>query len=436
MLTDVGGNQYRPYIRLILGQGCISFTTFFVELTMEDSEIRFHVSETFDDPNPLVLNGSSITSFSSSGSRESDVQELIKREEKNLEQLKVEEGRANTKKTCQLMNKLDAEKELEMLQKKVASLSEEKKQKEREFQEVKDSYMKKINKQKQCNSDTNKRIAELKDTIRKKRQICEEQKREFLIKAKLNQKNVRYIRKDRDISCDHSDDALCSIQCSFFITPLHAFSVKGGQALITFEEESVAEKILKMRKHEVSLDDGRMAVKALPVKLDVAAKFEISMDISRKKVKVDGIPDLPVGQEKDKLELNFYKPSRGGGEIENIEYDRETGSAIITFAEAGIAERLSSQEEYKLNINGECHSVRVSSCKEVQLEKFQTFSGTSKKTVLLSEIKDLGDSEDLQDMIEIHFQKPSNYGGEVEAIKFVPQEKSATVYFEEDVDVA
>lgn len=398
-------------------------------------EHRFHTSEVQEGPNSLVVNGSLVTSSSSLGMSESGQHELLKQEEKKLEYWKNEESRASKEKTMQTMCKLDADQELEKLQKEVTTISNEKTQLEKEFEEMKESYMIKINRQKQCNNDIKEQIAKLRETVKKKSQICEEKKREFLIKAKLNQKNVKYTHKERDIEHDHSDDALFRTQCSFAVNPAHTFTLKGGQALISFEEESVAEKILKIRKHEVLVDDGKMVVKAFPVKLDVAAKFEIRVDISRKKVKVYGIPDLPLGQEKDKLELNFYKPSRGGGEVENIEYDREAGSAIITFAKTGVAERLSTQKEYEININGKCHTVHVSPCREIHLEKFQTFCGTSKKTVLLSEIKDLTDPEDLQDMIEIHFQKPSNYGGEVEAVKYVPLEKNTTAYFEEDVEV-
>lgn len=62
----------------------------------------------------------------------------------------------------------------------------------------------------------------------------------------------------------------------------------------------------------------------------------------------------------------------------------------------------------------------------------QLFSGISTKTILLKGIKETEDDEEsVQDMIEIHFQKPSNGGGETENIKYVS--KGATwVCFEED----
>ncbi|XP_016110507.1 interferon-induced 35 kDa protein-like [Sinocyclocheilus grahami] len=69
---------------------------------------------------------------------------------------------------------------------------------------------------------------------------------------------------------------------------------------------------------------------------------------------------------------------------------------------------------------------------EYQLRKFQTYSGAPSRTVLLGGIQALMDEEDLQDHLEIHFQKPSNYGGEVENIRYVPDGAQLTAFFSED----
>lgn len=55
-----------------------------------------------------------------------------------------------------------------------------------------------------------------------------------------------------------------------------------------------------------------------------------------------------------------------------------------------------------------------------------------KRTILLRGIQDVSDEEDMQDHLEIHFQKPSNYGGEVESIKYVPHGKEVRAFFSED----
>uniref|UniRef100_A0A8C6R3F2 Nucleolin n=1 Tax=Nannospalax galili TaxID=1026970 RepID=A0A8C6R3F2_NANGA len=45
--------------------------------------------------------------------------------------------------------------------------------------------------------------------------------------------------------------------------------------------------------------------------------------------------ELPEEQMRDKLELSFCKSRNGGGEVETVEYNKQSQSAVITFVEAG-----------------------------------------------------------------------------------------------------
>lgn len=38
---------------------------------------------------------------------------------------------------------------------------------------------------------------------------------------------------------------------------------------------------------------------------------------------------------KDRLEMSFSRPSRGGGEVERVEYDENTGTGCVTFLHPG-----------------------------------------------------------------------------------------------------
>lgn len=68
-------------------------------------------------------------------------------------------------------------------------------------------------------------------------------------------------------------------------------------------------------------------------------------------------------------------------------------------------------------------------------DKFQTFCGTPKRTILLDDIEDIMDEEDLQDHLEIHFQKPSNHGGEIEHIRYISKGKVLqTIFLCEDME--
>lgn len=53
--------------------------------------------------------------------------------------------------------------------------------------------------------------------------------------------------------------------------------------------------------------------------------------------------------------------------------------------------------------------------------QFQIFNCSSERTILLADIDGTSDVEDLQDQLEIHFQKPGNGGGEIEDIVYVPK---------------
>ncbi|NWH72481.1 NMI protein, partial [Piaya cayana] len=90
-------------------------------------------------------------------------------------------------------------------------------------------------------------------------------------------------------------------------------------------------------KHTVNLDEKRAEVRVKPFTLDMGIKFELHVAISGRKINVSEVPDLPIPEEwmRDKLELNFYKSEQGGGEIENVSYDKHSRTAAITFRTPG-----------------------------------------------------------------------------------------------------
>ncbi|KFW63626.1 N-myc-interactor, partial [Pygoscelis adeliae] len=201
------------------------------------------------------------------------------------------------------------------------------------------------------------------------------------------------------------------------------FTLSQNQALLTFEDEEVAQRLIKMGKHTVNLDNKVADVTVKPFTLEMGIRFELHVTISGKKINISEIPALLIPEDwiKDKLELNFYKSEQGGGgEVENVNYDKESGTAVITFLRPGAANGFVRCTKYPFFVNGRCYLLSVSPNTDVHLEKFQLYHGISKKTILLQGIKETEeDEESIQDMIEIHFQKPSNSGGEIEKIKYV-----------------
>ncbi|NWV62041.1 NMI protein, partial [Malurus elegans] len=91
-------------------------------------------------------------------------------------------------------------------------------------------------------------------------------------------------------------------------------------------------------KHSVNLDNRTANVTVRPFELEVGFQFELHVTVSGKKINVSDIPELPIPEDwmRDKLELHFYKTVQGGGgEIEAVNYDKESGTAVITFLRPG-----------------------------------------------------------------------------------------------------
>lgn len=60
------------------------------------------------------------------------------------------------------------------------------------------------------------------------------------------------------------------------------------------------------------------------------------MDVSRRELKVYNIPPaMPEDRMEDRLEISFSRPTRGGGEVESVDYDGKTGTGSITFLKPG-----------------------------------------------------------------------------------------------------
>ncbi|XP_070279125.1 N-myc-interactor [Myotis yumanensis] len=229
------------------------------------------------------------------------------------------------------------------------------------------------------------------------------------------------------------DSRFSNISCSFQVSSQVPYVLQKGEALITFEEEEVAQNVIRMEKHHVQIMDIGVEVMAKPVPLNSGVRFQVSVGVSKMKVRVTEIPDeLPESQMRDKLELSFCKSRNGGGEVECVEYDKQAGSAVITFVETGVADRILQKKDYPLYINQDCHKVVVSPYMETHLKKFQVFSGISKRTVLLTGMEELClmDEEEVGDYVNIHFQRAKNGGGEVDMVKCSLNEP-CVAYFQE-----
>ncbi|XP_058404935.1 N-myc-interactor [Diceros bicornis minor] len=270
---------------------------------------------------------------------------------------------------------------------------------------------------------------QLKEEIQKLEAELQEATRNSQIKEDIPDTKVKFTSAENS----EDDSQFLNVSCSFQVNSQVPYELQKGQALITFEKEEVAQNVIRMGKHHVQMEDIYVEVMAKPVPLKSGVRFQVYVEISKVKINVTEIPDeLPENQMRDKLELSFCKSRHGGGEVESVEYDMRSGSAVITFVETGVADKILKKKDYPLYTDHNCHRVIVSPYIEKHLKKFQVFSGVSKRTVLLTGMEDLDtmDEEIVEDLISIHFQREKNGGGEVEVVR-CSLGRPHVAYFEE-----
>ncbi|XP_068775345.1 interferon-induced 35 kDa protein isoform X2 [Struthio camelus] len=227
---------------------------------------------------------------------------------------------------------------------------------------------------------------------------------------------------------------------TLMLTPLIHYPLPGGSALITFEKPEVAQRIVELQEHVVELSHGeeldkcRVRVRAEPVELLLPNALEIRLSRSSRRILVSGLPSLSLPEEMllDKLELFFSKTKNGGGEVESREFLGDSGQVVLSFAQEGVAEQLIAQGCIQFPIRKAKYEIKISPYLSGDITSLQLRPSRCARTVLLSGIPDVLDDEVMRDTLEIHFQKGSRGGGEVEALSYVPEGRQAVAVFRED----
>ncbi|XP_051259277.1 N-myc-interactor isoform X1 [Dicentrarchus labrax] len=352
---------------------------------------------------------------------------------KELEIWKAKVEKADDVKARLILEKLEQDEAKSQAQQEMFACVTKQEESQKEYTKSMNALQEKILKLGKRKQDLLDQLRRYQDELEAKRAESTKLKQKFKfvpppvqIYVQIPDTEVKFIAENKG----ETGDDCQPIRGVFAIHQRPTVLLQGGQALITFEEEKVASQILKIAKCSVPCDNISVDVKPKRIKLDPAVKFEVHLDVSRKALKVSSIPSsMPEERMKDQLVISFCRPSRGGGEVESVEYDQNTGTGQITFLHPGVAESLALIGRYRVDVDSE---VNVGPIYKYQLCKFQTYCGSPKRTILLDDIEDVEDEEDLQDHLEIHFQKPSNYGGEIESIKYISSEKALQAFLCED----
>ncbi|XP_009271373.2 N-myc-interactor [Aptenodytes patagonicus] len=373
---------------------------------------------------PLEDNGFNMTTLDPFGSSKDEMEGL----KEELKKWKERVEKAEKTKADLLLCKLSADEEHVKAEEELIKLKDLQEKQHKDFIRSRDTHERELCVLNQGNTELKREIEKLKEDLA---ECSSALSRDGQIKRKVVEMKMKFTYME-DVKDDYPDT---NTHCVFGVTTKIPFTLSQNQALLTFEDEEVAQRLIKMGKHTVNLDNKVADVTVKPFTLEMGIRFELHVTISGKKINISEIPELLIPEDwmRDKLELNFYKSEQGGGgEVENVNYDKRSRTAVITFLRPGAANSFVRCTKYPFFVNGRCYLLSVSPNTDVHLEKFQLYRGISKKTILLQGIKETEeDEESIQDMIEIHFQKPSNSGGEIEKIKYVSK-GIACVCFEED----
>ncbi|KAJ8284439.1 hypothetical protein COCON_G00032890 [Conger conger] len=208
------------------------------------------------------------------------------------------------------------------------------------------------------------------------------------------------------------------------------YPMEGGTALVTFEDAEVAQSIISMEQHEIRLGDCFIRVKAQPVQFLMPSHIEVDTRVCPRRILLSDLPKkVEMKRLLDRLEIHFQKGRNGGGEVETIDLLRDSGNVVITFAEDNVAKGLTDK---KYHVVDNMYKLRVTPFVNGEITNLQTRMSVSQRTVLLTEIPDIMEQENMQDSLEIHFQKGGNGGGEVDAFIYNPLGHRTLAIFEED----
>ncbi|XP_039598640.1 interferon-induced protein 35 [Polypterus senegalus] len=222
-------------------------------------------------------------------------------------------------------------------------------------------------------------------------------------------------------------------QAEFEVTPHILYPLEGGTALITFEEEIVAQKILEIGTHEVKLGDCFLRLEAQPVDVFLPKHIEIEMHVCERRVLISNIPQVGSDEQiLDKLEIFFSKQKNGGGEVEQTEMMPDSRNVVLAFLDDKVAQRLAQKELFEVPLFNKTYPLKVTPFLNGKIKELQMCRSRCSRTVQLIGIPNIMEEDTLQDSLEIYFQKPSNGGGEVDAFVYVPLGKSVLAVFEEE----
>ncbi|XP_066119631.1 interferon-induced 35 kDa protein [Saccopteryx bilineata] len=208
------------------------------------------------------------------------------------------------------------------------------------------------------------------------------------------------------------------------------YPLPGGSALVTFEDPKVAKQVLQQKEHTIDLEECRLRVQVQPLELPMVKTIQVTSKMCSQRVLVSGFPSgLKLSEEEllDKLEIFFGKTRNGGGDVETRELLH--GGVMLGFAKDKVAHNLCQIGQFTVPLGGQQCLLKVSPYMSGEIQKAELRSLPVPQSVLVLNIPDVLDGPELHDILEIHFQKPTRGGGEVQALTVVPPRQQGLAVF-------
>lgn len=217
----------------------------------------------------------------------------------------------------------------------------------------------------------------------------------------------------------------------FNMEALIEYPLEGGTALVTFEDAAVAQQVLMKRRHKVDLgEEFHMMVEAKPVPLTLPRSVQVAAEVCPRRVLVSDLPQMDRQTLEDKLDVHFSKRRHQGGEVDSCQVLPESGHAVVKFVDDHVAKGLTDAEYHDVRLTDSSHRVRATPFVNGNITALETRTRPCRRTVLLVGIPDVADPETVQDLLEIHFQKKSSGGGEIECVLYCPEGRHRTALFQ------
>nr|XP_060482522.1 N-myc-interactor isoform X5 [Panthera onca] len=179
------------------------------------------------------------------------------------------------------------------------------------------------------------KIAKENTQLKEEIQRLEAELQESTINSQIKEDIPETEMKFTSLENPENDSQFLNVSCSFQVSSQVLYELQKGQALITFEKEEVADKILKKKEYPLCINQNYYRVIVSPYIETDLKNFQAFSGISRRTVLLTGMEDLQMMDEEileDLVNIYFQRETNGGGEVEVVKCSLVVEPSFFVFA--------------------------------------------------------------------------------------------------------